>query len=112
MPSRTLLAAPCILACLPLCPLRPHFSYAQLKSSGQLHAPSANLFLTSGSALATISVINAEDTSQATKGIFELFKEFLVNLNFSLRCDDVQGWLLWIADVEAVFPRLSTRSGV
>ncbi len=59
-----------------------------------------------------MSVTNAEDTSQATKGIVELFKEFLVNLNFSLRCNDVQGWLFWIADVEAVFPRLSTRSGV
>ncbi len=108
MPSRTLLAAPCILACLPLCPLRPHFSYTQSKSSEQLHAPSANLFLTSGSALASISVTNA---SQATKGIVEIFKEFLVNLNFSLRCDDVQGWLFWITDVEAVFPRLSIRSG-
>jgi len=34
-------------------------------------------------------------------------KEFLIDLNFSFRCDDTQGWLFWVADVEAVFSRLS-----
>lgn len=58
--------------------------------------------------IATMSVTNTEDTSQATNGILELFKEFLIDRNFSFRCDDTQGWLFWVAGVQDVFARLST----